>query len=205
MTQPQKGLVVIICGPAGSGKTTLCDRLCKMMHPQVQRAITTTSRLPRPEERKNIDYYFITKDEFQKKIDNHDFFEHALVHKNHHYGCTKEEIYSKLNAGIDVLLNIDVQGAETYRQAADQDPALKDSLVTLFILPPSLDELKKRLEERNPHDSDETARRLETAKEEIPHHINFDYSLKSTTKENDFQELLKIYQIEKKKRKVTAP
>ncbi len=187
----QRPLLLILSGPAGSGKTTLCDRLTAD-YPNISRVVTTTTRTPRPGERDGCDYHFVTAEDFLRQVEEGAFYEHATVH-GRHYGTYRHEIDSRLKAGADLLLNIDVQGAASFRAAAAVNPELARALVTIFILPPSLDELKSRLDGRGTDDSAEIQRRLENAQREIALARSFDFCIPSGSREHDYQCLSAIY------------
>ncbi|MFP4202848.1 MAG: guanylate kinase [Opitutales bacterium] len=197
MTRPphSQGLLFIVSGPAGSGKTTLCQNILKE-EPGLNRIVTATTRPPRPGEVDGVDYYFFSRAEFEEKIREGAFYEYAQVHKNF-YGTLKEEVRGKMTAGSDILLNIDVQGAASFRDATAEDPLLKGHLVTIFLMPPELDELERRLRTRNTDDEAEIRRRLETARREIEHSAEYDYCLPSSTPLSDCERLHAIYLAEK--------
>ncbi|MFP4068786.1 MAG: guanylate kinase [Verrucomicrobiota bacterium] len=193
ITQP--GLLFIVSGPAGSGKTTLCDRMLAE-EPAIQRVVTSTSRPPREGEQDRADYYFFDKATFERKIEAGDFYEHALVHSNH-YGVLRSEVRDKLAAGSDLLLNVDVQGAATFCEAGKTDPDLKGRVVSIFIMPPDLEELEKRLRGRGTDDEAEIQRRMRVALDEIRHCDRYDYCLRSASRAQDFENLQAIYRAEK--------
>lgn len=186
-----KGLLLIVSGPAGSGKTTLCDRMLAEVS-GLQRVITSTTRPPRESETDKVDYYFFNKETFKAKIEAGDFYEYAQVHTNL-YGTLKSEIQDKLSAGDDLLLNIDVQGAATFRETAQVDPLLKGHVCTVFLLPPSIEELESRLHGRGSDDDAEIARRMQVARDELKQAKYYDHCIESSTRENDFRSLLAIY------------
>ncbi|HQU08703.1 MAG: hypothetical protein B7X06_01655, partial [Verrucomicrobia bacterium 21-51-4] len=124
-------IVLLIAGPSGVGKTTLCSALLAAFPEKIVRAITSTSRPPRPGETEGRDYYFLTPECFVSKIQKGAFYEYAEVH-GQWKGVFKNEILAKLAEGKDVLLNVDVQGARTYRDFSKTDLALKGRLVTVF-------------------------------------------------------------------------
>src|SRR5437899_1378836 len=136
-------LLVLVSAPSGGGKTTLCTRLLDAK-PQMARAVTCTTRPPREGERDGVDYYFLDAASFLKRLQAGNFLEHATVYGNS-YGTLKAEVLGKLRQGKDVLLSVDVQGAASIRERAEEDPELKRSLVTVFLTPPSLAELEHRL------------------------------------------------------------
>src|SRR5580765_2905605 len=139
-------LLILISAPSGGGKTTLCQQLLAA-RPGMMRAVTCTTRRPRAGERDGIDYYFLNADSFLKRVQAGNFLEHATVYGNS-YGTLKSEVLGKLRQGNDVLLNVDVQGAATIREKAQDDPGLRATLVTVFLTPPSLSVLEERLRRR---------------------------------------------------------
>jgi len=183
-------VLLLISGPAGSGKTTLCERLHAAC-PDLERVVTATTRAPRDGEKDGRDYFFLTNKEFEERLAQGDFYEHARVH-GRLYGVLKEEIDHRLDAGVDLLLNVDVQGAASFRQAAQENPRLAKRLVTVFIEPQSIAQLKERLSGRGENE-EEIERRLQSAQAELPQTVHFDHRIVSTTKEADFAALEAIY------------
>jgi len=192
---PQIGLLIVVSGPAGSGKTTICERIIPE-EPNLSRVVTSTTRKPREDERDRIDYYFFDHSVFEEKIEANEFYEYARVHNNL-YGTLKSEVQEKLMTGMDLLLVIDVQGAAALREKTKTDELLKKRLVTVFIMPPDIAELEKRLRARATDDNNEIKRRLEVAKEEIKQCSLYDYRLFSTSREKDLENLRSIYRAEK--------
>jgi guanylate kinase len=139
-------LLILISAPSGGGKTTLCDMLLAAC-PHMTRAVTCTTREPRKGEKDGVDYYFLEAGNFLKRLQAGNFLEHATVYGNS-YGLLKSELLGKLREGKDVLLNVDVQGAATIRDKALADPELSRALVTVFLTPPTLEELEQRLKRR---------------------------------------------------------
>jgi guanylate kinase len=189
---PQSGLLIIVSGPAGSGKTTLCYRMLAEM-PQVERVVTSTTRPPRNGEVDTVDYYFFDHDTFQAKIAAGEFYEHAHVHSNL-YGTLKSEVQDKLSTGTDLLLNIDVQGAAQMRKTAQEDPLLQGKVVTVFIMPPTIEELEARLRGRGSDPEDEVQRRMQVALKEIELSEHYDRTLLSGSRDQDFTALRTIYE-----------
>lgn len=189
------GLLLIVSGPAGSGKTTVCDRVLNE-EVAIQRVVTSTTRAPRGNEQDKVDYYFFDKATFEAKIAAGDFYEYANVHSNI-YGTLKSEVQDKLAAGIDLLLNIDVQGAAQMRETARHDELLNGRVATVFIMPPSIEELERRLRGRGTDADDEVQRRMKVALEEIEQAHHYDYVLRSGTMDEDFDSLRSIYRAEK--------
>ena len=187
----QTGLLFILSGPAGSGKTTICDALIESE--SIGRIITSTTRKPRTNEVDGVDYHFLSQLDFEDKIQKGLFFEYATVH-NHYYGTQKSDILEPLMQGQNRLLNIDVQGAKTIASKAEADPDLKGKVVTLFIKPPNIEELAKRLQKRGTDSAAEIERRLEVAKKEILQQDFYHHVIVSSSKENDLEAVRKIYQ-----------
>ncbi len=195
---PQPGLLIIVSGPAGSGKTTLCDRMLAEM-PELWRVVTSTTRKPRGGEQDHVDYYFFDHATFEQKIEAGHFYEYAHVHGNI-YGTLKSEVQDKLAAGTDLLLNIDVQGAAQMRQTAQSDALLKGHVVTVFIMPRSLEELEQRLRGRATDSEAQIQRRMRVASDEMQQHELYDHTILSGTRFEDFEALQKIYLDEKARR-----
>ncbi len=188
-------LLILISAPSGGGKTTLCDLLLQSRK-EMTRAITCTTRAPRPGEKNGVDYYFFTAAEFLKRVQAGNFLEHATVYGNS-YGLLKSELLGKLRAGKDVLLNVDVQGAATIRAAAMGEPELREALVTVFLTPASVEVLEQRLKKRNSDPAAAIQKRLAVAKQEVSQWKNFDYLLISTSKSEDLRRALAIVETEK--------
>lgn len=188
--QKSKGCLFIISGPAGSGKTTLCDGLINQE--KIQRIITTTTRPPRNGEVDGVDYHFLDRASFERKIQEGAFYEYATVHNNY-YGTERSALVEPILDGHNLLLNIDVQGAKTISEKAAQDAVLKGQVITLFVEPPSVSELEARLKNRGTDSADEIKRRLEVAREEILQKIHYDHVIISQTKEIDFNKVRSIY------------
>jgi guanylate kinase len=188
-------LLILISAPSGAGKTTLCDLLLEVL-PQLTRAITCTTRPPRPGEKDGVDYHFFTAEEFLKRLHAGNFLEHATVYGNS-YGILKSELLGKLRDGKDVLLNVDVQGAATIREQAVTEPELKRALVTIFLTPPSVTVLEQRLRKRGADAEAVIQKRLAVARQEAAQWKNFDYLLISGEKQEDLRRALSIIESEK--------
>jgi guanylate kinase len=188
-------LLILISAPSGAGKTTLCQQLL-VARPDITRAITCTTRSPRAGEEKGVDYHFLTPAEFERRVQAGDFIEHARVF-DQCYGTLRSELLDKLRAGRDVLLNVDVQGAATIRERAQAEPELKRSLVTVFLMPPSLAVLAERLKKRNTDAHEEIQKRLSLARREIAQWKHFDYVLISSAIPEDVRRMLTIVEAEK--------
>ena len=186
------GYLFIVSGPAGSGKTTVCDRMLAEVD-GVQRVVTSTTRAPRAGEQDQIDYYFFDHETFKAKVAAGEFYEHAHVHSKL-YGTLKREVQEKLATGIDLLLNIDVQGAAQMRETAKNDPLLQGKVVTIFIMPPSVEELEARLRGRGTDPEDEIQRRMQVALEEMKQSDLYDQTILSKSRDEDFEALKSIHQ-----------
>jgi guanylate kinase len=188
-------LLILISAPSGAGKTTLCDLLLASQR-HLTRAITCTTRPPRPGEKDGVDYHFFTAAEFLKRVQAGNFLEHATVYGNS-YGILKSELLGKLRDGKDVLLNVDVQGAATIREQATTEPELKCALVTIFLTPPSVAVLEQRLRKRGADADAVIQKRLAVARQEAAQWKNFDYLLISGDKQEDLRRARAIIESEK--------
>jgi len=188
----RRSLLLIVSGPAGSGKTTLCDRLLAEFTPKLQRVVTATSRAPRPGEVDGVDYHFLSEEEFEHRVSIGAFYEHARVHSCR-YGVLRDAVLNHLDASQDLLLNIDVQGAATFRSAARVDPRMGDRIASVFIMPRTLEQLFERLAGRGSDDDAEIARRMDTAKVEVRAWKSYDYCIQSGSREQDYEMIRAIY------------
>lgn len=163
----KRGLLFIISAPAGTGKTTLVKMLTDEF-PHVVRSVTCTTRKPRPGEVNGVDYFFLTEEEFEKKLQKGDFLEHANVFGNH-YGTSRTLVEKELDSGKHVILVIDTQGALQ----------LKEKLkgIFIFISPPSLEELKKRLVKRRTETPELIEKRILWARHELEMISHYDYHI----------------------------
>jgi len=191
MSAADQGLLLVISGPAGSGKTTLCDRLLTEF-PEVGRVITSTTRAPREGEQAGVDYHFRSIPEFKAMIAEGAFYEWAEVH-GRYYGSERAAVLGPLRAGTELLLNIDVQGAANYRAAADEDPYLAARLLTVFVQPTGLDQIRERLRGRGTDDAAEIDRRLRTAEEELRQAEHFDEIIVSGSKDADYAAFRRLF------------
>jgi guanylate kinase len=197
-------LLILISAPSGGGKTTLCQQLLAA-RPDMTRAITCTTRPPRPRETDGADYHFLAEADFKKRIQAGDFLEHATVF-GRSYGTLRSEVLDKLRSGRDVLLNVDVQGAAAIRQRAAGEPDLQRALVTVFLTPPSVAVLAERLKQRNTDAPEEIQKRLALARQELAQWKYFDYLLISSTIPEDLRRMLAILEVEQMRTtRVQAP
>ena len=160
-----QGKLIVISGPSGSGKTTICNKLLEEI-PDLQYSISYTTRAPRLGEKDGKDYFFVSKDEFERRIKENKFLEYATVFGNY-YGTDKDWA---LNQNKDVLLSIDVQGASQVKKNYSD-------AVLIFLMPPSMESLKERLQQRATDDSQEIVKRLNIAKKEMEQVSNYDYTV----------------------------
>lgn len=167
MIDEKKGAILILSGPSGCGKSTLLKEVYKDIT-DYYFSISTTTRSPRIGEKDGVDYFFVTKEEFEKDIENDDFLEYAKVHDNY-YGTSLKPIKKALDEGKLVIFDIDVQGHEIVRTKLD-------SIVTsVFITTPSLKVLESRLNSRNTDSSEIIEKRIKNAKGEVEYFQNYDY------------------------------
>lgn len=197
MKTPQEdvSLLLVLAGPAGSGKTTLCERMVDELE-NVERVVTCTTRQPREGEKDGEDYHFLDDEEFDQAIESGAFLEWAKVHTNR-YGVLKRVIQEKLDQNIDIVMNVDVQGVANITAAAQEDALLSKRLVTVFILPPNLEVVRNRLRGRGKDDEAEIERRVQTAMKEVGLWPEFDYVIVTKTKDEDYASLLTIWKAEK--------
>ncbi|MSU48175.1 MAG: guanylate kinase [Opitutus sp.] len=186
-------VLLVIAGPAGSGKSTLCDRLVQE-RPEFTRVVTTTTRAPRTGETNGVHYHFFTPAEFRKKVALGHFLEWAQVHGDHEdrlYGTLKSSVFEPLAAGRNLVMSIDVQGVASLRAAARGDARLRSALTSIFIVVDH-ERLAARMRGRAMDHEAEIARRIATAEAELREAPNFDFRIESRTREDDFAALLAI-------------
>ncbi|MBQ7137035.1 MAG: guanylate kinase [Bacilli bacterium] len=165
--EKSKGLLIVVSGPSGVGKGTICSKLVEEMK-DIKISISMTSRDPRGKEQDGVDYYFITKEEFEKRIANDEFLEYAVVHSGQYYGTPKAKIEDYINKGISIILEIDIQGALKVKET------VKEALF-IFIMPPSMDVLKERLVNRKTETEDKIIERFKTAYKELNEFKKYNY------------------------------
>jgi guanylate kinase len=190
---PAAPVLLVIAGPAGSGKSTLCDRLVTEV-PAFERIVTTTTRAPRRGEVNGVHYHFFSPQEFQRKVAAGEFLEWALVHGDNHerlYGTLKSSVLGPLARGQSLVVSIDVQGVESFRRAARENPLLARAMTTVFIVV-DRERLIARMRYRAKDDDAEIARRMATAEAELREAPKFDFAIDSRTRDEDFAALLAI-------------
>jgi guanylate kinase len=190
----KKGAILIISGPSGCGKSTLLKEVYKEIS-DYYFSISTTTREPRIGEEHGVDYFFVSKEEFEQDIANDDFLEYALVHGNY-YGTSLKPIKKALEEGKLVIFDIDVQGHEIVRKKLD-------SIVTsVFITTPNLKELESRLNSRNTDSSDIIEKRVKNAKMEVEYFQDYDYLIINDNLEVAAKQLVSIANITRVKSKL---
>lgn len=184
-------VLLVLAGPAGSGKTTLCERMVAEV-PGFERIVTTTTRAPRPGEVNGVHYHFFSPEQFDAKVAAGEFLEWAWVHKTgNRYGTLASSVLDPLAAGRSLIINVDVQGVQNFRKAAVTNPLLAKRMGTVFINVP-IPELRVRLTGRGETEA-EIAHRMETAERELLEIGKFDFVVNSSNREADFQALLAIW------------
>ena len=176
------GVLLVVSGPSGSGKTTLCRKLADTG--EAVYSVSCTTRAPRPGEVHGRDYYFLSVAEFQQHIARDELFEYAEVHGNY-YGTPKIYVKQNLAKGVDVVMDIDIQGAAQVRSC--HDALIQRCLTDVFILPPSVDELRDRLSGRGTETPERLALRLGNALDEIARWPDYEYALVSSSRESDLE------------------
>ena len=187
----KEGVLLVISSPSGTGKTTICKKLLEY-DKNIHLSVSVTTRKKRKNEVEGVDYYFKSKKDFLNLKSQNSFIENAFVFENY-YGTLKLEVLEQLENGIDVLIDIDWQGTRQITQA------MKGNLIKIFLLPPSIDELKKRLSKRNSDSTKEINFRMSKALKEIKHFDEYDYVLVNDNLDNTFQKIVKILEVERLK------
>lgn len=188
----RSGILFVLSAPSGAGKTTLTAALRSA--PDFVYSVSCTTRPPRPGEAHGTDYFFLQHDDFRRHIDAGDFLEFAEVHGNF-YGTLKSTVLASLVQGVDVLLDIDTAGAAGIR--ACDDPVIRDALADIFLMPPGLAELERRLRGRGTETEAQVATRLRNAAAEIEQRPRYRYTLVSGTREDDLQGFRAIMRAER--------
>ncbi len=182
-------VLLVLAGPAGSGKTTLCERLVAEV-PGFTRVVTSTTRDPRPGEVNGVHYHFFSPSEFDAKVAGDAFLEWAWVHKKNRYGTLASSVLDPLAAGQSLVMNVDVQGVENFRRAAARNPVLARHFTDIFIDVP-IPELRQRLGCRGESEA-EITHRMQTAEIELREKHLFSHVIVSRDREHDFAALLAI-------------
>ncbi len=186
------GILFVISAPSGAGKTTLCTAL--RQKPDFIYSVSCTTRLARPGEIEGEDYYFLSQQAFQKKITEGAFLEYAKVH-DHFYGTLKQPVIEQLQRGIDVLIDIDTHGAAAIR--SNPDPIIQHALADVFIMPPDLEELRRRLERRGTENAREVELRLANAAREMECWRDYRYTIISGSMEENIEKFRAVMRAER--------
>ncbi len=181
----------MISAPSGAGKTTLVERIRQT--PNLFYSVSCTTRAPRAGEINGEDYQFVSDADFRERIEKEDFLEHAQVHGDR-YGTLREPVVTNLKSGKDVLIDIDMQGATAIRKCRDR--LIRDALADVFIMPPDLEELRKRLLKRRTETAEQIESRLGTAAREMEHWRDYRYTIISGSVKEDLQRFRQIMEAE---------
>ncbi|MGA0123993.1 MAG: guanylate kinase, partial [Pelagibacteraceae bacterium] len=184
ITMTNSNLMVVLSSPSGAGKTTLTKKIQQKFQ-NFKISVSHTTRKARPNEVDGIDYFFVEKDEFQKKIENKDFYEYAKIFNNY-YGTSKESVNSILKNNNSILFDIDWQGN---KQLSDYKEL---KLIKIFLVPPNKNELKKRLIQRNQDNKDVIEERLKAFDKDTVHWLDYDYIVINDNLDNCFTQIEKI-------------
>lgn len=186
------GVLFVLSAPSGAGKTTLCSAL--RHKPDFVYAVSCTTRAPRAGEIEGEDYYFLTDADFDRRAAAGEFLEHAEVH-GRKYGTLKSTVIDNLARGIDVLIDIDTEGAASIRQCGDA--FILDALADVFIMPPDLDELRRRLLKRGTETAEQIEIRIKNAATEMRSWQEYKYTLISSSMEEDIEKFRGIMRAER--------
>lgn len=189
----RRGLMFVLSSPSGAGKTTLARNLLDS-DPNIVMSVSVTTRSKRAAEQDGKDYHFVSEARFDEMIRNNEFLEHAVVF-GHRYGTPKRDVEEALAKGRDVLFDIDWQGTQQLAQRA------KDDLVRVFVLPPSREELERRLRERAQDTQDVVAKRMAKASDEISHWAEYDYVIVNEDVVRATKDVMSILASERLKRR----
>lgn len=193
LKQNRRGLMIVLSSPSGAGKTTLTRKLLAN-DAHMTMSVSATTRPPRPGEKEGVDYYFLSKPQFSKMVSEQEFLEHAKVFDNY-YGTPRAPVEAALSDGQDVIFDIDWQGAQQLAEAA------ADDLVKIFILPPNMLELEKRLKTRAQDSDTVIAKRMSKSEAEISHWAEYDYVIVNENVETALDELRSIISAERQRRR----
>ena len=188
----RSGILFLISAPSGGGKSTLLKLLSEK--PDFTYSVSCTTRAPRPGEEDGRDYHFLSVAEFERRIAAGEFIEHAQVHGNF-YGTLRRPILDSMDSGLDVMMDVDIQGAARIR--ADADARLQAALVDIFLMPPSLAEVRRRLLKRGTESPGQLEVRLRNAETEMAQWKNYRYTILSGTPMQDFENFRAIMQAER--------
>ena len=183
-----KGLLIVVSGPSGAGKNTICQKLIKE-NSNIWMSVSMTTRKPRPLEKEGVDYFFVSSEEFENKINDNTFLEYASYNDNY-YGTPKDKVEEKLNEGKDVILVIDINGAINIKK-------IIPSALFIFIMPPDMETLKNRLIGRKTESKDKVVQRFITAYNEVNNYKKYNYVVVNDKVEDAVNKVKSIIQSEK--------
>ena len=183
-----KGLLIVVSGPSGAGKDTICHKLIKE-NLNIWMSVSMTTRKPRPLEKEGVDYFFVSSEEFENKINDNTFLEYASYNDNY-YGTPKDKVEEKLNEGKDVILVIDINGAINIKK-------IIPSALFIFIMPPDMETLKNRLIGRKTESKDKVVQRFITAYNEVNNYKKYNYVVVNDKVEDAVNKVKSIIQSEK--------
>lgn len=183
-----KGLLIVVSGPSGAGKDTICQKLIKE-NSNIWMSVSMTTRKPRPLEKDGVDYFFVSSEEFENKINDNTFLEYASYNDNY-YGTPKDKVEEKLNEGKDVILVIDINGAINIKK-------IIPSALFIFIMPPDMETLKNRLIGRKTESKDKVVQRFITAYNEVNNYKKYNYVVVNDNVEDAVNKVKSIIQSEK--------
>ena len=183
-----KGLLIVVSGPSGAGKDTICQKLIKE-NSNIWMSVSMTTRKPRPLEKDGVDYFFVSSEEFENKINDNTFLEYAFYNDNY-YGTPKDKVEEKLNEGKDVILVIDINGAINIKK-------IIPSALFIFIMPPDMETLKNRLIGRKTESKDKVVQRFITAYNEVNNYKKYNYVVVNDKVEDAVNKVKSIIQREK--------
>ncbi|MFA0816658.1 MAG: guanylate kinase [Anaerofustis sp.] len=178
-----KGNLFVISGPSGSGKSTICKQIVKL-DDQIRLSVSATTRKPREGEIDGVSYHFLSREEFNENVEQGAFYEYAHVYENS-YGTLKKPVEQMRNDGFDVILEIEMQGAKQMKQSVPET-------ILIFIMPPSLEELEKRLHGRNTETEAQIKMRFESAMAEISENRYYDYTVTNADLDDAVSQVLQI-------------
>jgi guanylate kinase len=185
MSDHRTGLIIVVSAPSGGGKSSLCQRLLNWSS-NLTYSVSCTTRPVRGGEVDGRDYFFLTRDEFERRIAANEFLEYA-EYNGHYYGTPRTFLEQQLADGRDILLDIEIQGAgQLAKRIRGGGFAYPDSLVMIFLMPPSLELLETRLRRRGTDSEETIQRRLKIAEQEMAHWVEYDYVIVSGTLDDDF-------------------
>lgn len=183
-----KGLLIVVSGPSGAGKDTICHKLIKE-NSNIWMSVSMTTRKPRPLEKEGVDYFFVSSEDFLNKIKDNTFLEYASYNDNY-YGTPKDKVEEKLNEGKDVILVIDINGAINIKK-------IIPSALFIFIMPPDMETLKNRLIGRKTERKDKVVQRFITAYNEVNNYKKYNYVVVNDKVEDAVNKVKSIIQSEK--------